>query len=45
MRAGQEAGNDIAEHNGLFQHLEDDSRYCAQHENQRQVANQTIDIE
>ncbi len=44
MRTGKKTCHDIAQHNGLFQHLEDNGGDGTQHKDECQVTDQTIDI-
>ena len=45
MRTGQKTGDNIAQHDGLFEHFEYHCGYGAQHKNKRQITYQTVDIE
>ena len=45
MRAGNKAGYNVAQHDGLLEQLEYDGGYCAQNQDERQVAYEAFYIE
>ena len=44
MRAGKKSCHDVTQHDRLLEHLENNGSYCSQHEDKRQVTDQTIDV-